>query len=254
MLSFDADPRTRLVVCCAAMAAAAIIAPMFGKWWYIVLFAAPAMLGYFAARMDWPLFAAGIGLTPLLVGSLVGVMGAADLPGRPEAGIWMLVAPPVGMILLVSGAVGAWAGDRTHGGDWRPEPLIDRVMVACAIAGVVFGVSVVLAERVRCTAPGYDGAVACQQASAAALAAGAVLGAVALRSWVWPAMATAGIALVLSIRAVVGGGSLLDVAVMSACAGMIALAAVAWARFAMEAAAMLRQGAAVRRGAEDRAG
>jgi hypothetical protein len=241
VISFDADPRTRLVTCAAALAALSILgAPLLGDWLFGFLLAAPAIIGYFAARMDWPLFAAGIALTPMLGAWLVSSLQPASPDSLEAAGFATFILPAMCVIALASGAIGAWIGSKTHGGDWRRAPISKTNIVSASIWGLVFAVALVSVQSRRCGGPGWEGAAACQQATAIALGAGGLIGALWLRTWAWPAMATTMMVLVMMTWVLIDPPGALAALSLSALAGMISLSGVAWIRFAMEAVLMRR--------------
>ncbi|MFM9106073.1 MAG: hypothetical protein ACKOWF_05165 [Chloroflexota bacterium] len=246
MISFDADPRTRLVVCGSVMAALSVLCGLLAADWRIgCLLAAPAILGYFAARLDWPLFAAGIGLTPVLAEVGIEAVRWLQGAGAEDLQLAMVVLPIVALLPLAAGTVGAAIGHGVHGGDWGTGPLNWRTVRAAGVAGVVLGIALLAIGQSACGKAGYDRSGACTSEDALSLLIGAIAGAVLLRSWVWPVMATAGVAVSVGLYSLFAPGAwwgVMTAMMLASFAGVSALAAVAWVRFAMEAAAMLRAG------------
>ena len=243
MISFDASPRTRLVICGVVLALLAIVAaPLLGPWWIGFLLAGPAIAGYFAARIDWPLHATGLSLTPWLAVLLPAVSGVGAADSGPDGLSGLLLLPFAALLAFAGGFVGAWTGAKTHGGGVTFVPPDADQVRRSAIGGGMLLVALAITGSTRCSGSIADDA--CLGMLAIVGAGGAVIGAVALRAWPWAAMATAAAFIWGMISWIIGGmtaGGSMRASLLATFVGLIALAALAWAKLATETILLLRE-------------
>jgi hypothetical protein len=239
VISFDADPRTRLVACGTLLfLAGLIVTPALGRWWVAFLIVVPAILGYLAARLDWPLHAAGLVLTPAIITALLSLYGGGS-GATDVAWLGLLLLPFAGLAVLAGGFAGAWIGVKTHGGDWPVPPLHpDQVRRGWIGAGVMLAALLVV-DPLLCGTAGMD-REACRNAAVAVMLAVAVLGAVVFREWLWAAMAAVGVTVWVAAGSVLHGGPAPLDLLVGGLGWLFAMAALAWIKFAAEAAAWLQ--------------